>query len=276
MEKLIRTALTLFVASLLFACGSSEEIIAKVGDKAITKKQFEAYLQFKRVNSKDEKQREAHLKLYLEREKLTAAIEKSKALDDALMQAELEEFKKEMLISRYFEKHLRDKVSDDAIRSYYASNSGNYESKKAKVAHILIRTEQKMSETERTARYTRAAEAYSQLTSGKDFAEIAKQYSEDSVSVKKGGVIGWINQGAIDPLFSKKVFEEMKKDQVSEPFQTSFGYHIVKLLEEPAVVKKPLESVKGDIRYQLRQKVRQAETERLMETTSLTMLEKKQ
>ncbi|MCW8999345.1 MAG: peptidyl-prolyl cis-trans isomerase, partial [Kangiellaceae bacterium] len=185
------------------------------------------------------------------------------------------EFKKEMLISRYFEKHLKDKVSDEAIRGFYASNSEKYESKKVKVAHILIRTQKNMSETETQAKYSRASEAYSKLKTGVDFATIAKEYSEDSVSVKKGGEIGWINEGAVDPVFSEMAFKKLKKDEISEPFKTSFGYHIVKLLEEPSVVKKPLESVKGDIRYQLRKKVRQVEIDRLMATQPTSIPEKK-
>jgi len=270
MKSIIKLSLITTILSLLVSC-SSEESIAKVGGKSITKEQFDAYLKFKRVNTNDAKQTESHLNLYLEREALAKAVEEVGALDNALIEAELAEFKKEMLISRYFEKHLKDKVSDEAIRSFYASNADKFESKKVKVAHVLIRTQQNMSESERSARYTRASEAFSQLKTGKEFAEIAKEYSEDTVSVKKGGVIGWINEGAIDPVFSKKVFEEMKKGEVSEPFQTSFGFHIVKLLEEPAVVKQPLESVMGDIRYQLRKKVRQAEMERLKASQEITL-----
>jgi peptidyl-prolyl cis-trans isomerase C len=270
MKTVTRLSFLTVALSMLISCGSSEPIVAEIGDKKITKKQFDSYLSFKRIDASDTKQREAHLKIYLERETLSAAIENTQLLDEALIEAELQEFKKEMLVSRYFEKHLKDQVSDEAIRGYYAANAAKFESKKAKVAHVLIRTQKDMSETERTARYTRASEVYSKLKSGTDFAEIATEYSEDTISGKKGGVIGWINEGAVDPVFSKTVFTELEKGQISEPIQTGFGFHVVKLLEEPSIVRKPLESVKGDIRYQLRKKVRQAETERLLSSLSVS------
>ena len=50
---------------------------------------------------------------------------------------------------------------------------------------------------------------------------------------------------------------------MSEPFETPFGFHVVKLIDGPKVVKRPFDAVAGDIRYQLRNKAKQAEIERL-------------
>ncbi|MCJ8272556.1 MAG: peptidylprolyl isomerase, partial [Psychrosphaera sp.] len=72
-----------------------------------------------------------------------------------------------------------------------------------------------------------------------------------------------------DPVFSAKVFNELKKDQLSEPFQSSFGFHIVKIIEGPMVVKKPLDKVKGDIRHQLRKAAKATELARL--TSAITI-----
>ena len=184
-------------------------------------------------------------------------------LDNELVQAELNEFRKEMLISRYFEKFLKEKVTDQAVRNYYNTHAGDYEERKAHTAHILIRTNRKMKEPERKAKLTTAQEAYSQIRSGKDFGEIAKEYSEDKVSAKKGGDLGWLKEGSIDPRFSKTVFE-LEPGAVSKPFETPFGFHIVRLIEGPKVVKRPFDAVAGDIRYQLRNKAKKAELERLM------------
>ena len=120
-----------------------------------------------------------------------------------------------------------------------------------------------MSEPERKAKLTTAQEAYSKIRAGKDFAQIAKDYSEDKVSAKKGGDLGWLKEGSIDPRFSKTLFE-LEPGSVSEPFETPFGFHIVKLIEGPKVVKRSFETVAGDIRYQLRAKAKNAEIERLM------------
>ncbi len=270
MKKLKQLAIATTVSGLLISCGNNEDVIARVGDKDISKQTFDTYLDFKRIDKNNEKTLKSHLDHYLQREALTEAIAKSQRLDEKKLAVEISEIRKEMVISRYFERYLKEQVSENAIKNYYASNIKKFETRKVRVAHILIRTNKNMSEEDRKIKYTRAHEAYSKLKTGVGFAQVATEFSEDSISVKKGGEIGWLNEGAIDPVFSKKIFSELKKDQLSEPFQTSFGFHIVKLLEEPSVVKKPLERVKGDIRNQLRKKVKEVEMERLLNSIAIT------
>lgn len=254
----------------LVGCDSGT-MVAKVGDRKITQEQFDAFLKVKRISVNDEQRKAAAMDQYLRREALAHAIENSNVLDKSLTEAEINEFRKEMLISRYFEKYLKDKVNAEAIQNYYSSNKEKFEEKKVHVAHILLRTKRNMSDTEKNAKQTTVQAAYSEIKKGKSFEEIAKKYSEDAVSAKKGGDLGWLKQGAISKEFTDKVFA-MKADEISEPFETKFGFHIVKLIEGPVVVSRPLEAVKGDIRYQLRNEVKAAEEKRL---SSAVKVEKK-
>lgn len=259
--------MSLTMALLLSGCSSEPDAIAiaMVGDKAITQQQFDDYLAFKRINANDEVKYNNALEQYVERETLAAAIEKTALLDSGMIEAELNEFRKEMMISRYFETYLKDVVSDQAIVNYYNANASHYESKQVHVAHLLFRTNRNMGETERQAKLTAANEAYSKIKAGEDFSEVAKQYSEDTISGKKGGDLGWLKQGAIDQRFSEKVFS-MSVNDISEPFESSFGFHIAMLLEGPVVTKQPYDAVKGDIRYQLRNQAKEAELKRLTES----------
>jgi len=258
--------LTLLVVALA-GCGNGKSEqpaqLAAVNDKPITKAQFAAYLKFKRAPADDQKRRQMLLDQYLEREALASAIERAQLLDQELIAAELNEFRKEMLISRYFEKFLKDKVTEQAVQNYYNSHAADYEERRAHGAHILIRTNKAMNETERKVKLTTAQEAYSKIRAGQDFGDIAKDYSEDKVSAKKGGDLGWLKEGSIDARFSKTLFG-LEPGSVSEPFETPFGFHVVKLIESPKVVKRPLSAVAGDIRYQLRAKAKKAELERLV------------
>ncbi len=256
---------------LLAACNAqNDKSIAEVGDKSISSSQFESYLTFKRLPAKDEKRRKALLDQYLEREALANAIEKSNTLDKGLIQAELNEFRKEMLISRYFEKLLREKVTDGSVKSYYVSHADQFEKKKVRVSHMLFRTNKNMTETERKAKLTIAQEAHGKLIQGNAFEEVAKNYSEDAISAKKGGDLGWMKEGSIDPKFSKTIFE-LEAGKISEPFETPFGFHIVKVVDGPAVVKQSLDAVKGDIRYRLRNEVKNAEIKQLRNQIKITM-----
>lgn len=266
----MRSIVVLVLLLSLAACGG-EDNLAEVKGRKITRSQFDAYLKFKRLKTDDAARRQRLLDQYLEREALAAAVEESKVLDKELIQAELNEFRKEMLVSRYFENYLKNVVTEEAVRNYYGTHAADYEQRQAEVAHVLIRTNARMSEPERQAKLTKAQEAYSLIRSGEPFGKIAEAYSEDKVSAKKGGALGWIKEGGIDQRFSQVAFG-LAKDEVSEPFETPFGFHIVRLLDGPRTVKRPYEAVAGDIRYQLRNGAKQAEMERL--TKSVTIKKK--
>jgi peptidyl-prolyl cis-trans isomerase C len=250
--------------SSFIGCDSSDSI-GKVGGEAISKAEYEAYLKLKNIPINDTERYERMKDQYLQRAALAAAIEGSGKLDVVLTEAEVDEFKKQILISRYFETYLNDSVSDDGIQNYYSNNPDAFQSEQVHVAHILFRVNPNMDESERQAVLTTAHEAYSKIQAGQDFADVAKASSEDKVSAERGGDLGWIVKGAVAPEFSEQAFA-LSKGNVSEPFLTSFGFHIIKVLDDPQTVKKPLEAVKGDIRYQLRNNAKQAETERLMDT----------
>lgn len=256
------------VSAVLFGCSDSGSIATVDGHK-ITQAEFSAYLKFKRVPEQDKERVKRALDEYVNRAALAAAIEKTEKLDADLIQAELEEFRRQMLIGRYFDEYLNASVDDSAVRNYYTSNQQTYETTRVHAAHLLIRVDTKMSEIERQAKLSSAHEAYSQIQKGDDFAEAAKKYSEDRVSAEKGGDLGWLNEGAVDPEFSKRLFA-MKPGDVTEPFLTPFGFHIVKMIEGPQVVKRPVEAVEGDIRYQLRNEAKMAETERLLESIKIS------
>lgn len=249
--------LTLFSALALAACSSDKP--------SNDQESFEAYLKTKRVSLEDTARVERLKEQFDERAALAGAIYDSGKLEKALVDAEIEEFKKELLISRYFEQYLNEAVTEQGIQNFYSENVENYKSRKAKVSHILFRTNPRMDETERQAVLSKASEAYSRLGAGEAFDEVAKEVSEDRVSAEKGGDLGWINQGAVSDGFSSKVFA-MKAGETSEPFLTDFGFHIVRLEENPQDVTKPLSALKGDIRYQLRNQSKTAEIKRLLDS----------
>lgn len=261
MRKIKNIALGVITVAMLTACSDSD-VVATVNGKDVKKATVEAYLNYKRIPTEKSEVTDQAIHAYLEKSALADAIQKQDVLDSEAIAVELDEFRKQMLVSRYFEKFLADKVDQQAVRNYYAANQDKYQSKKAHVAHILLRTNQKMSDEERQALLTRAHEAYSRATSGEDFAALVQEYSDDKLSAKNDGDLGWVKEGAIDPAFTKKAFE-LKKGEISEPIVTSFGFHVIKVLDEAQIITQPFEAVSGNIRYELRQQAKQAEMERL-------------
>lgn len=258
-----KTLLCVLVVSLCLAgCKDNAATVAKVNGRDITQAEFDAYLKLKHISAADVKRRSATLDEYLERSALATILEKEGKLDKLAIDAEVEEFRKELVISRYFDQFLGEKVSEAALKNYYDAHAATYEQRKVHVAHILVRTQSRMSEPEKQAKRTTVQEIYSKLQAGEPFEELAKTASEDRISGAKGGDLGWLREGSIDPEFSKRAFSS-KAGSVSEPFETAFGFHILKVIEEPKVARKPFGAAVGDIRYQLRSEAKAAEVERL-------------
>jgi peptidyl-prolyl cis-trans isomerase C len=247
---------------------NNEQVLAEVNGNKVTETQLQAYLTLKRIPVDQKKRVDDAFNRLLEREILSTKILQEEALDASVLEMEVDEFRRQMVISRYFENYLNKAVPDDAIHNYYTANSDRYKTRQANVAHILLRTNPKMSDQEKQALLTTISEAYSKIQLGEPFEKIAEQYSNDTISAKKGGSLGWIKQGAIDPKFSNTAFN-MKTGEVSKPFETPYGYHIVKLIEGPKEVLQPFDSVKGDIRYQLRNEAKNAEMARLIKSSSV-------
>lgn len=263
-----RFILVISVSVFLISC-NKDEMVGEVNGRGITRVEFNHFLAFKNIPQDDKKRVDMMLKDYMQREAFTSLIERSEMFDAALIETEVNEFRKQLVISRYFEEYLKTKVNEEAIKNYYNTRPDDYQHEKIKVAHILIRTHSKMSEAEQQAALTRAQEAYSKARAGQLFSDVAKQYSEDTVSSRQGGELGWLSKGAIDPVFSARVFET-DAGEITVPFKSSFGFHVVKILEGSQIIKIPFEKVKGDIRYRLRQQAKQAEMDRLLSEVEIS------
>jgi len=103
---------------------------------------------------------------------------------------------------------------------------------KVRIAHILSEfsteepTEEEIEETRK-----RADSVYNKAISGEDFAELAKAYSNDTVSAGRGGVMAYFGLGEkIEPLETAAFALENAGD-ISKPVQTRFGFHVIKLID---------------------------------------------
>lgn len=265
----LRLILITFLAINLIACKKADDV-ATVNGRNISKAEFETFLNLKHSSTQDEKRKQALLDQYLEREALAEVMEEQELLDPLAIQVKVNEARKDALINDYFDKFLKNQINEEAIVNYYNTHGADYEENKIHIAHILLRTNRMMTEEQRQEKLAKAQEAYNKAKANEDFTKLVETYSEDSISAKKGGDLGLIRQGVVSKEFSDKIFS-MKAGEISEPIETPFGYHIVKVIEEPKIVKKPLTSVKSDIRYKLRTQMKADEMQRLL---ALTKIEK--
>ena len=107
----------------------------------------------------------------------------------------------------------------------YVASIGGREERKA--SHILIQVAKEDPAAENAA-MVKIALLKSELDAGADFAELAKENSEDSGSATDGGALGWVALGDMVQPFEKSLFE-MEKGSVSSVVKTQFGFHLIKL-----------------------------------------------
>jgi len=263
----------LLVTALLLSlgCKGKTNVLAKVQGKDVSQAELDGYLRVKRIPASDAKRRDAAFDELLKREAMATLIEKEPGLDKAAIDAEVADVRRELLISRYMDHFLDQKVTDAAVKAYYDAHVKDYEQRKVHAAHILVRTNSKMSDAEKAAKLTTASDLKAKLDAGANFEELARSASDDRISGSKGGDLGWLREGSIDAEFSKRAFST-PPGGVSEPFATPFGYHLLRVLEAPTVVRRPYQAVLGEIHYQLRAEAKEAEQKRLQ---GLIKIEKK-
>lgn len=126
------------------------------------------------------------------------------------------------------------------VRSHFGYHlikvSGRRKAKGAvNVSHILIMSNEQMSEEQRALKKEKAFELYNQLQNGAYFAYLAEKNSDDHASSVKGGNIGFIKTGETVPAFENAAFTLENKGDISAPVLTRFGWHLIQLEDKKAV-----------------------------------------
>jgi len=116
-------------------------------------------------------------------------------------------------------------------------------------AHILILCPPNADAAQQDSAKKTIDEVYGKLLNGADFSELAKEYSKDPGSASKGGELGWFGFGAMVKEFQDTAFGLKEVGDISKPFQTQFGFHIVKLLGKRPL--EPFEEKRKDIEDKL-------------------------
>ncbi|SFD60393.1 periplasmic chaperone for outer membrane proteins SurA [Thiohalospira halophila DSM 15071] len=121
--------------------------------------------------------------------------------------------------------------------------TGGETEEQTRARHILLQGDNARSRLQRLRR---------QIENGADFAELAREHSEDPGSAERGGDLGWVGSGALVSEF-ENVMDGLNPGQVSQPFETQFGWHIVRV-EDRRRQAAGLESRRNEARQLIRQR----------------------
>src|SRR5207253_1940156 len=137
-------------------------------------------------------------------------------------------------------------VSDTDLRAAYEKAKGRLEvPEKRHARHVLI------TGKDDAAALAQAQKVLAEAKAGKDFGELAQQYSQDPGSAHNGGDLGWAERSAFVAPFADALFG-MKVGEIKGPVKTQFGYHIIRLDEIQAGKSKSFEEARSDLEAQIK------------------------
>ena len=149
---------------------------------------------------------------------------------------------RQLLAAEAIDALLAAQMSEDAIKAAYDAKYANAQpATEWNASHILVETEEA------------AADLAKQAREGADFAELAKAHSTGP-SGPNGGQLGWFGAGMMVPAFEQAV-AGMQAEQVSDPVQTQFGWHVIRLNETRLAAAPDLAEVRPEIEAELQQKL---------------------
>ena len=149
---------------------------------------------------------------------------------------------RQLLAAEAIDALLAAQMSEDAIKAAYDAKYANAQpATEWNASHILVETEEA------------AADLAKQAREGADFAELAKAHSTGP-SGPNGGQLGWFGAGMMVPAFEQAV-AGMQAEQVSNPVQTQFGWHVIRLNETRVAAAPDLAEVRPEIEAELQQKL---------------------
>ena len=120
-----------------------------------------------------------------------------------------------------------------------------------KVAHIMKMFPPQASEETIANLKLKADSIWLKATSGADFAELAKKYSDDKQSSTEGGVMNWFTPNNMVPSFAEAAFALKNDGDISPVIRTPYGWHIIKRLERKTI--QPIEKLRADLEAKIKQ-----------------------
>ncbi|MEW9122361.1 MAG: peptidylprolyl isomerase [Thermotaleaceae bacterium] len=186
-------------------------------DEALVEEQYQSYME----NMKNQPDSQKFLE--------------EKGIDENFIR---EQIRIELMAKRFREETIKElDLTDEKLEAYYKENIEEYRDIRVKASHILVEKEEE------------AKDLLGRIRAGEDFAELAKEYSQDPGSATQGGDLGYFERGMMVAPFDEMAFS-LKEGEISEPVKTDYGYHIIKVVDHINELHQ-FEDVKEEIKEKL-------------------------
>lgn len=254
-QNVVLVAMTMMLAGAVLPAAAAD-VVAKVGGREITLDEVRAYVETlpdteQAALTKDPGRLSQVVRLYLASQELLREARDRKFDQQPETKAQLERVRDAALADLYLGAvaKIPDSYPADAeIQAAYEANKSAFVApRQYRLAQIFIAAGPEEKSNARLDEAVRRLKAR-----GADFAQIARDLSEQRSEADKGGEIGWVGETGIVPAIAR-VAAGLGKDEVSEPIRLEDGWHIVKLLDTKPAGTLSLAEVKAPLRARLRQ-----------------------
>lgn len=201
---------------------AADEVVARVNGVEITQAELEIAAQDPLLplgQMPEEQRREVLIAYLIDLELGARAAEEAAVAEDPEFARQLEYSRRKLLLDALLERRVAEAVTEEAKRALYDETVAGIEPEnEVRARHILVETREE------------AEEAIARLEAGEDFAALAGELSQDPGSGPRGGDLGFFARDRMVGPFAEAAFA-LEPGSVSEPVQTQFGWHVIRVEE---------------------------------------------
>lgn len=233
------------------AFAQEDGVLASIGDKKLTMADFNRIISYYDAEKQKALDQNPVFKATIFQRivqgMVISKIARDKGFDRrADIKEQLELLSNDFLASEYLKKEVIGKMtfSESDMQLYYKTHQEEFKTPEmVRARHILIRVDKSVSEEAKKKAKEKAEQVLKRLRAGEDFAKLASEFSEDPSSKTKGGDLGFFPRGKMVPDFEKVVFS-LKPGEISDVFETPFGFHVIKVEEKKEAAIEPYDKDK--------------------------------
>lgn len=211
------------------ASAQNDPVVMKINGTPVTRSEFEySYNKNNSESVADKKSVADYVDLFINYKLKVLAAEEAKIDTTSAFKSEFLVYRNQQIRPSF----LNDDDMEREARRVYKETQERIDSNGGlvKPAHILVMLRQNATDEQQTAAKNKIDSIYTAIVNGASFADMAKKYSDDKRTAVNGGMLPWLQKGQTLKEFEETVYS-LKKGEMSKPFLSPAGYHIV-LLED--------------------------------------------